>query len=137
MANLSLIISQIKQFAYINKVADIATLNVIASNNGCPTNQIDDVINGVIRDSIMNMITPKVNNVTVTDANGNEIKEEQYNPTRQTLERVIIDSFQGIDSARAQNIVDKMIDNGYLIEDRASGKLYRGVVPPTNLPFAI
>lgn len=137
MANLSLIIDKIKQFAYINKGADIATLNAIAKNNGCPTNLIDDVINGVIRDTIMKMITPKVNNVTVTDANGNDIKEEQYNPTRQTLERDIIDSYQGIDPARAQNIVDKMVDNGNLIEDPASGKLYRGVVPPNNLTFTL
>jgi hypothetical protein len=127
----------VAELRYINKGADIATLNAMAKNNGCPTNMVDDVINGVIRDAIMNKITSKENNVTVTDANGNETMEEQYNLTRQTLERDIIDSFQGIDPARAQGIIDKMIEKENLIEDRASGKLYRGVVPPTNLPFAI
>lgn len=135
MVNYSLIINDMKGFVYYNQGCDIAVLRRIATSRGCSENDAESCINGVIRDIISNNVSPKDCNVSYIDPNGEKVKVPQYNPTQDELMEFITKKVKGITDDRAQAIIRKMLEKGFLSEVPTNQKLYRGTMPLPNLPF--
>ena len=102
----------------------VAVLNGLVRNAGCPEYEIDAVVNGAIADIIQNIIAPKQRIVKVTDVYGNIIPDNRVNPTKDELVDSIIEKFEGITCQRATQLIDFLLQNGVLTSDSATDKLY-------------
>lgn len=92
---------------------ELAVLNGILKGRGCSIKECDAVINGCIKDIILDGVSP-LELIQVTDSDGNAISEvDPYYPTRDELIDEIKNLFIGMLDDRATKIVD------YLIEKRA------------------
>lgn len=102
----------------------IAVLNALSRNAGCPDNLIDAVINSVIAGIVQANIAPKFKSVTVTDAAGNIIPDNRVNPTKSELVAAITQKFDGITFERATQLIDYLLYKNVLTSDSGYDKLY-------------
>lgn len=105
-------------------VIPLAVLNKLVQEAGCPTEQVDSIINGVVAGIIQSNIAPKNKTVTTTDAYGNIVPDNRSNPTKQELVQAIIQKFDVFSTDRAYKLIDYLIENGVLVCDSATDKLY-------------
>ena len=116
--------------------APLAVLMNAIKSNGCPDDNVDEIVNGAIAQELNRKVTPQEQIVTVYQ-NGQKMPPfEPYNPTYEELINETVSRFEGLDATRAKGIVD------YLIGKKAltvypDGRLYRTMVLLPRMPLAL
>lgn len=106
------------------EVIPLAVLNKLVVDAGCPAEQVDSIINGVVAGIIQSNIAPKNKTVTTTDAYGRIVPDNRSNPTKQELVQAIVHKFDVFSTDRACKLVNYLIQTGVLICDPATDSLY-------------
>lgn len=113
--------------------APLAELENMIKNNGCPDQDVDEIVNGAIVQDLNRKVTPREPSVSVYH-NGLRVPSiEPYNPSYEELISDTVSRFEGLDANRAKQIVD------FLISKRAltvypDGKLYRTTALLPRMP---
>lgn len=117
------------------KNLDLAVLNGLLLNNGCSLADCDAIINGCIKDVILDCVST-LEPPRVTASNGNILPNAPYHPTEDELIDEITNFFAGIPIERAKKIVNYLLKNQAL-SYTGNGTLYRSKSMVPNNPLSL
>ncbi|MBQ1328432.1 MAG: hypothetical protein IIY49_10410 [Eubacterium sp.] len=118
-------------------VCQVAVLNQLALNAGCPTEDVDSIVNGVLSDLLQISIAPQNKNLSVINPIGLQEPDTRINPTIDELVEILIKQFEGITKERASKLIDFLINKGVFECDPTSGMLFLKTRLRNRLPISL